>query len=45
MFPGPQLVPLDLAERQKATLEQITRRQTAPQNLVRRANIILSVAE
>ncbi len=44
MFPGPQLLPIDLTERQKATLEQITRRQTASQNLVRRANIILTVA-
>ncbi len=44
MFPGPQLMPIDLTERQKATLEQITRRQTASQNLVRRANIILTVA-
>ncbi len=42
---GPQPLPIKLTERQKATLEQITRRQTASQNLVRRANIILTVAE
>jgi len=38
-------MPIDLTERQKATLEQIMRRQTASQNRVRRANIILTVAE
>jgi len=37
-------MPIKLTERQKTTLEQITRRQTASQNLVRRANIILTVA-
>ena len=37
-------MPIDLTERQKATLEQIARRQTASQNLVRRANIILTTA-
>lgn len=45
MSPGPQPLPIDLTERQKTTLEQITRRQTASQNLVRRANIILTVAK
>jgi transposase len=46
MSPGPhQARPITLTERQKATLEQITRRQTASQNLVRRANIILTVAK
>lgn len=41
---GPQPLPIKLTERQKTTLEQITRRQTASQNLVRRANIILTIA-
>jgi len=45
MSPGTQPTPIKLTERQKRTLEQITRRQTASQNLVRRANIILVVAE
>jgi len=45
MSSGPQPLPIKLTERQKTTLEQITRRQTASQNLVRRANIILTVAE
>jgi len=45
MFPGIQPTPIKLTERQKRTLEQITRRQTASQNLVRRATIILAVAE
>ena len=44
MSSGPQPLPIKLTERQKTTLEQITRRQTASQNLVRRANIILTVA-
>ena len=45
MSSGPQPLPIKLTERQRTTLEQITRRQTASQNLVRRANIILTVAE
>lgn len=45
MFPGPQALPIKLTERQKITLAQITRRQTASQNLVRRAKIILTIAE
>lgn len=44
MSSGPQPLPIKLTERQRTTLEQITRRQTASQNLVRRANIILTVA-
>ena len=45
MSPGSQPTPIKLTERQKRTLGQITRRQTASQNLVRRANIIMTVAE
>lgn len=45
MSPGSQATAIKLTERQKATLGQITRRQTASQNLVRRANIIMTVAE
>jgi transposase len=44
MSSGPQPMPIKLTERQKTTLEQITRRQTASQNLVRRAKIILTIA-
>ncbi len=43
MSPGPQPTAINLSEKQKTTLEQITRRQTNPQNLVRRANIILTL--
>jgi transposase len=45
MSPGSQPTPIKLTERQRTTLGQITRRQTASQNLVRRANIIMTVAE
>lgn len=45
MPPGPKPLPIKLTERQKTTLEQISRRQTAPQNLVRRTNIILTIVE
>jgi len=45
MSPGPEPSPIKLTERQKITLAQIIRRQTASQNLVRRANIILTIAE
>lgn len=45
MSPGSQATAIKLTERQKATLGQITRCQTASQNLVRRANIIMILAE
>jgi len=43
--PGPQPAPLELSSRQKAILEQIVRGQTNPQNLVRRAKIILTLGK
>jgi putative transposase len=41
---GPQPIPLVLSARQQATLEQLIRRHTSPQALVRRAQIILAAA-
>lgn len=41
---GPKPLPIVLTARQQALLEQITRRQTNPQHLVRRAQIILTAA-
>ena len=41
---GPKPLPIVLTARQQAVLEQITRRQTNPQHLVRRAQIILTAA-
>lgn len=42
---GPQPKSIKLTDKQSSILEQITRRQTAPQQLVRRANIILTLNE
>ena len=42
---SPQPKPIELSEREKRVLEQIVRGQRNPQNLVRRAKIILTVAE
>ena len=44
MARGPQPVNIILTEKQKEILESIIRRQTNPQNLVRRAGIILIIA-
>lgn len=41
---GPKPTPIVLTARQQAVLEQITRRHTNPQHLVRRAHIILTAA-
>src|SRR5437764_12722230 len=42
--PSPAVSPrVQLTARQRACLEQITRRQTSPQRLVRRAKIILAL--
>ncbi len=41
---GPKPTPVSLTERQRAVLEHVTRRQTSPQQLVRRAHIILLAA-
>ena len=45
MSRGPQPTPIELTDTQISLLEQITRRQTASQQLVRRANIILILNE
>jgi transposase len=45
MSRGPQPTPIELTDKQTSMLEQITRRQTASQQLVRRANIILTLNE
>ena len=44
MARGPQPVNITLTQKQKEILESIIRRQTNPQNWVRRARIILSIA-
>lgn len=41
---GPQPTPILLTDRQRAILERLTRRQTSPQKLVRRAHLILQAA-
>lgn len=41
---GPKAVPITLSVRQHALLEQVTRRSTAPQALVTRAQVILTAA-
>jgi putative transposase len=41
---GPQPQPIELNDRQRAILEQLTRAQTDPQRLVRRAGLILIMA-
>ena len=42
--PSPALVPeIQLTARQRACLEQLVRRQTSPQRLVRRAKILLAL--
>lgn len=42
---GPKPTPITLSARQRCLLEQIVRRQTSPQQQVRRALIILSMAD
>ena len=42
---GPKPTRIELSERQRRVLDQIVRRQTSPQNLVRRARIILCMGE
>jgi len=44
-MPGPEPPPLLLSTPQRTLLERITQRHTAPQNLVRRAHILLAAAE
>lgn len=41
---GPKPTPIVLTERQRAILERISRRQTNPQHLVRRARLILAAS-
>lgn len=45
VLPGPQPTPIILTARQRAALERIVRRQTSPQRLVRRARLILAMAD
>lgn len=40
---GPKPTPIELSDRQRSLLEQIVRRQTSPQQQVRRARLILSI--
>lgn len=42
---GPKPTPIELSHQQRGLLEQIVRRQTSPQNQVRRAKIILCMGE
>lgn len=44
-MPGPTPPRVELTARQRDLLEQITRRQTSPQRLVRRAQILLHAAD
>jgi len=45
MSRGPQPTPIELTDRQTSVLERITRRQTAAQNIVRRATLILTLGQ
>lgn len=42
---GPKPTPVELSARQRSLLEKIVRRQTSPQRQVRRAKLILSMAD
>jgi hypothetical protein len=44
-MPSPKLVPLLLADDERAALESLARRRTAPQSLAQRARIVLACAE
>jgi putative transposase len=44
-LPGPRPAPIELTEMQRAALERLIRRDTSPQRLVRRARLILAMAE
>lgn len=44
-MPSPLPLPIDLSRRQRGILEQIVRRQTSEQRLVRRAQILLKAQE
>jgi putative transposase len=44
-MPGPKPLSVTLSEKQRALLEQLRRRQTSPQRLVRRVNTILAAAD
>ena len=41
---GPKPTPIELSDRQRSLLKQIVRRQTSPQQQVRRAKLILTMA-
>jgi len=44
-MPGPRPLPIVLTDRQRETLEHLTRRTNSTQGLVRRARIVLAAAE
>jgi len=44
-MPGPQPTPIELTSRQRGILEQLVRRETSAQRLVRRARIVLAARE
>ncbi len=44
-MPGPKPLSVTLSEKQRALLEQLGRRQTSPQRLVRRVHTILAAAD
>lgn len=44
-MPGPNPISIDLSPRQREALNRITRRQLAPQNLLRRVRIVLEAGQ
>ena len=44
-MPGPKPTPIELTARQRDILERLARRETSPQRLVRRCNIVLGAAD
>lgn len=44
-MPGPKPTPIELTARQHEILERLARRETNPQRLVRRCNIVLEAAD
>ena len=44
-MPGPKPRPIELTARQREILERLARRETNPQRLVRRCNIVLEAAD
>ena len=44
-MPGPKPTPIELTARQREILERLARRETNPQRLVRRCNVVLEAAD